>query len=438
MAPAVAELRRPDSDPHQDPTPARPRPGPCGPRWHDDPVRDRGQTVTGPRRHHVRAVMALAATWAVVTAAAAGAAAPVAARPLRGATAPATPALAPAWIAARGETARDESERACVGAVDRPLETVADDQSRPWPGGLDLELPDDTVIDVRGRTFDNSFRNDDAFATGVKFHDDGRTRRQLCFVGGSVTSTFDPEDTPWRTWHRVTGMTVLTPGFELVGTHFSNQGDMVAFGGGATDWAVVGVRTDDPGDGSGGYIHDDCVENDSMNSGVIDDVKLDGCMVFLSSLGGSNARPAPGGTVEVRRSLVRLRPYRNSYKPEKYGADQHGGFFKWARGREAGGVAPALVVADSMFRADAAAPYGGNENGGLGLPPGTTCRNVVLVGTASWPASDLASWQDQCTDLVLGTADDWDVATAAWDAAHPPMRDLRDQGRSIVAHLASW
>jgi hypothetical protein len=103
-----------------------------------------------------------------------------------------------------------------------------------------------------------------------------------------------------------------------------------------------------------------------------------------------------------------------------------------------GGTPPALSVVDSMFFADSPAPYGGNANGYLSLPAGTTCRNVILIGTETWPERELASWQEQCTDLTLGTAADWDAATAAWDAAHPPMRDVRGQGVNGLDQALNW
>lgn len=349
-----------------------------------------------------------------------------------------SPGIVPSWLATEGETPRDAAVRACLVDDGRPVDVVDGDSTQQWPGGLDHELPHDTVIDARSRTFDDSTLNDDGFGTGVKFHESDDSRDRLCFVGGTVTSDFDPEQTSWNTWHRVTGMTVLTPGYQLVGTRFFNQGDMVAFGYDASGWSVIGVGADGGDTHAGAYLHDDCIENDGMGSGLVDDVKLDGCHVFMSS-NNDDGRAAPGARVEVRRSLVRLQPYDQSFNPPKYGNGQHGGFFKWAyRSTGAGGIPPALVVADSMFRAHQAAPYGGNENGGLGLPPGTTCTNVTLVGTETWPDKDLASWRDQCTDLTFGTVADWDAATAAWDAAHPPLRDLPGQAATRIGAAVAW
>ena len=183
---------------------------------------------------------------------------------------------------------------------------------------------------------------------------------------------------------------------------------------------MIGVAADGGGVFDGAYIHDDCVENDAMNAGVIEDSKFDGCTSFLSSDGGPTS---VGGSnlVEVSHTLVRLQSMYNSYNPAKYGYDQHAGFFKWSQNPSTDGIPPKLYVHDSTFRADSPAAFGGNVNGMLGLPPGTRCNNVTLINTGSWPASDLASWTSQCTHITFGTTADWNTAVATWDQAHPSL-----------------
>jgi hypothetical protein len=219
----------------------------------------------------------------------------------------------------------------------------------------------------------------------------------------------------------VAGLTVLTTNFQVVGTRIYNQGDGIEFDPTATNWRVVGVRMDGP-NGSSGYIHDDCIQNDGMNSGVVDDGKFDGCTVFMSSI--DNTSPYTNGgsnRVEVKNSLVWVRPFHNSYNTAKYGFDRHGGFFKWAATPSKDGVAPKLSVHDSTFRADDPGAYGGNANGFLGLPPGTACNNVTLINTQAWPADELASWTSQCTNLTLATTSTWNAKVSAWNSDHPAL-----------------
>ena len=316
-------------------------------------------------------------------------------------------------------TPRDAAAGACTDGK-RPIYRVPATAVSTWPGGL-LKLADHTTIDASSRSFNDSVLDANGFGTGVKYHYKDTSRHDLCMVGGTITSTIDPENTPWETWHRVTGLSVLTPDFEVIGTRIYNQGDGIEFDPTATNWKITGVNIDGP-NGRSGYIHDDCIQNDSMNSGVIDDAKFDGCTVFLSSMDNSAPFTNGGGNrVEIKNTLVYLRPYHNSYNTAKYGYDRHGGFFKWAANAATDGVAPKLDVHDSTFRADDPGAFGGNANGFLGLPPGTTCNNVTLINTNAWPADELASWTSQCTNLTLATTSTWNSKTAAWDADHPAL-----------------
>jgi hypothetical protein len=181
------------------------------------------------------------------------------------------------------------------------------------------------------------------------------------------------------------------------------------------------VRADGRGVFAGAYIHDDCIENDGMFEGLIVDSKFDGCNTFLSSNTGEIFDVPPDGsgrTVRIERTLVRLQGYEQSFDVPKYGTNRHGGFFKFSN-NPATGIPPKLVIRDSTFRSDDPASYGGNVNGQLGLPPGSVCERVMLIGTESWPERDLRSWVDQCTDLTFGDASDWWNQIVAWNEDHP-------------------
>ncbi len=316
-------------------------------------------------------------------------------------------------------TPRDAASSACTDGS-RPIYRVPADPASHWPSSL-LLLADGTTVDARGRTFDDSELDANGFGVGVKFHNPVGSRDDLCMLGGTITSGIDPEATPWTTWHRVAGLTVLTADFHVVGTRIYNQGDGIEFDPTATNWRVTGVRIDGA-NGASGYIHDDCIQNDAMNSGVVDDSKFDGCTVFMSAMDNSSPFWDGGSNrVEVKNSLVWVRPYHNSYNTAKYGYDRHGGFFKWASNPAKDGVAPKLDVHDSTFRADDPGAFGGNANGFLGLPPGTTCNNVTLVNSQTWPAAELASWTSQCTNLTLATTSTWNAKVSTWDADHPAL-----------------
>ena len=311
-------------------------------------------------------------------------------------------------------TPRDVAEDACLGG-DRPIYTVPGNPTTPWPSSS-LSLPNGTAIDARGRTFDASVFNSGGYSTGIKFHYKADSRADLCVTGGSIYTTLDPVNTLFDVWHDSIGVRAETADLHFIGTHFANLGDAIAFSGGATNWKLTGIRADGGGVLDGAYIHDDCVENDGMNSGVLQDSKLDGCHVFMSSF--APGYDGTGNTVVLRDNLVRLQPMYNSYDPAKYGYNQTGGFFKWS-GRPQDGIAPRLVVESGTFRADQPAFYGGNVTGWLALPPNTECGDVTLIGTEAWAARDVTSWVSQCDSVTFGTVADWNAQVAEWDAEHP-------------------
>src|SRR5689334_2097076 len=221
-------------------------------------------------------------------------------------------------------TPADVERSECL-QTDLPVYDVPSDHDTPWPSSM-LVLANGTTIDARGEVFDNTDRDASGFGIGVKYHAKPGTRDSLCMIGGTISTTLHHDDTAWSIWHRVTALTVEIDNFTVVGTQFVNNGDAISFVG-AENWRVVGVRADGAGRYDGAYIHDDCVENDSMESGVIEDSKFDGCNTFLSS---QSSIDGSGNTVVVSGSLVRLQAYRNSYNVPKYGEYKHGGFFKWS------------------------------------------------------------------------------------------------------------
>lgn len=397
---------------------------------------------TGRRTGIVAAVLA-ALTVLVAAVAAVAAPAPVGASPSAaddqppgsGTTVPGPPGTAPPLVEPGSPTPRDEAVASCLGA-EGPVVDVEADAQTPYPD-RDSKVDPFTVFDARGSRFDNSDLTKAGFGFGVRLrgnHPDG-----ICIVGGSIRTTLDPEGTPWKTWHRVAGIEVNARRATIVGTTLRNQGDLVIFLGQSDGWSVIGVGADGGQAHPGAYAHDDCIENDLMLSGRIIDSKFDGCFSFLSSTHAS-PKDLDGSdeTVEVRGTLVRLQPFENSFNVEKYGPGNHGGFFKWASTDSDVMIPPSLTVTDSIFRADQKGRFGGNKNGILGLPAGTRCERVMLIGTEVWPERDLQSWIDQCQDLRFGTEADWDAAVEAWDAAHPPLRDLAGQGRDVVPAALGW
>jgi hypothetical protein len=321
-------------------------------------------------------------------------------------------------------TPRDVALEYCRDGT-RPILEVPEPHSVPWPAPSRF-IENGTTIESVDRVWLHDEPSSTGHRVGVKIHrpDEGGTQRMdLCFIGGRFQTTLDPESTPWTTWHDTYAFVQENADATVVGVRLFNTGDGITFTHRANRWRVVAARADGFASYPGAYIHDDCVENDDMFEGVILDSKFDGCHVFLSSNAGRILPDPPDGTgrtVRVERTLVRLQAYEQSFDPARYGTNRHGGFFKFS-GQPEWGTPPQLVVRSSTFRSDEPALYGGNANGHLGLPPGSICEDVMLVGADTWPEPDLRSWIDQCDGLTFGTVADWNRQVLEWDAEHPDL-----------------
>lgn len=232
----------------------------------------------------------------------------------------------------------------------------------------------------------------------------------VCFHGGTVIGE-QPPSTSWSEMHETYGMVVKGAGFfQVENIRMFNYGDGPTMDGGGVDyWTIRGAHLK--------YMRDDCVENDFLNSGTIEDSFLDGCY------DGVSARPytvTPDGSsnlVVVRSSLMRLQAMDAAYSGP---APNHNAFWKW---HETG---PRLVLRGNVFRADAGS-YGDNSTGMyMAPPPGklVDCENNVMVwlgpGPFPEPLPTLHNGKP-CFRLLTGAEGlaYWNGAVAQWRAAHP-------------------
>ncbi len=218
-----------------------------------------------------------------------------------------------------------------------------------------------------------------------------------CWFGGRVLGTY-PQTTPWADFHHTGGLNFQNERLTIVGTRIHNYGDGIRARAGARDFRITGVHLS--------FMHDDCIENDQLYTGTVEDSLLDGCYVAFS------ARPSSGddadghtNTFTIQHNVVRLKPTPTVYKGDAPG---HGGFFKW----DEDGRGPKLVVRDNVFRVDQRP-----NHQTLGLPSGyrVKCSNnvVVWLGKGRYP--------DRLPKCFKVTRDRrvWQRAVAAWHAAHP-------------------
>ena len=219
---------------------------------------------------------------------------------------------------------------------------------------------------------------------------------RVCWHGGDIRGAY-PDTDSWDRMHDTAAFTVTLPSFVGVGIRVHNYGDAINIVDDAENFTVRELHLT--------YIRDDCIENDRLHSGVVEDSLLDGCYTAFS------ARPNPddlesdgaGDVWIIRRSLIRLQPMPTVYKGDAPGHDK---FFKWDKN----GRGPMLELHDNIFRVDQP-PIAGD----LGVPEGylASCSNniVVWLGEGDFPSS-----LPDCFTITTEKAV-WDEAVVAWKAS---------------------
>ena len=243
----------------------------------------------------------------------------------------------------------------------------------------------------------------------------------LCWHSGQILGTIPPS-TPYEDnlngYHLMYGVDVHGASPLVEGLTIFTGGDGITFDAAEdANWTVRDVHMT--------YIRDDCIENDFLNSGLVDRSFFDGCYDFMSARAyGGGAADGSANTVTVQNSLIRVQGMDKLYPG--LSAPGYGGFWKWSgSGSPNTDIGPMLVITNTVFRADAP-PVEGNGAGLYMAPvPGKlkSCANNVMVwlGPGSFP-EPLPS----CFTVLTGQAgrDYWDNAVAQWKAAHPTLVDM--------------
>jgi len=150
----------------------------------------------------------------------------------------------------------------------------------------------------------------------------------VCWAGGLIHNT-NPLDIGWTESYVTNNAAFISMGGQMTvdGTRFYNAFD------GFRPW-----QRDVPFNGPFilknvwmTYMRDDCIENDSFNSGLVDDSLFDGCFVFLSARNGG-ITDVSNMTVTVQNSLIRLQQMPDPPGYEGTGLKGHGNLFKYQTG----------------------------------------------------------------------------------------------------------
>lgn len=263
-------------------------------------------------------------------------------------------------------------------------------------------LADDTKIDARGAVWHAQWPVQDSFDYPVILA--GGTN--VCFAGGEIVGDY-PEQigndahATWDRLHSTRALGFKTGNFTLEGVRVHNFGDAIAIRADeASSFTIKGVHLS--------HIRDDCVENDWLRGGVIEDSLLDGCYTAFSTRSECQACNGSQRTMTIRDSLIRMEPMQGVYQ-NRGQIPGHGSFFKW----DSSGVSPKLALHNNIFRADQ-----DSSGGNLGIPQGklAECTNntMVWLGAGSYPDPLPETFNNQsCFTLTTDRAV-WDNAVAAW------------------------
>lgn len=224
-----------------------------------------------------------------------------------------------------------------------------------------------------------------------------------CWGGGAVLGR-NRLDASWAEMHdpNNAGFIFENRRFIVDGVRIDNVGDGIRPRAGAEDFVIRNAWLS--------YVRDDCVENDSMNAGVVDDSLFDGCYVGFSARNSDLTIVGSENVWTIQNTLVRLEPMPGSRESGTLG---HKGFFKWTNWGDPSSPSPKLALYNNVFMAE---QQGEVDPERMGIPPGklAACANNVMVwlGPGDYPAA-LPSCFTVTRDRTV-----WDQAKADWIRRH--------------------
>jgi hypothetical protein len=284
----------------------------------------------------------------------------------------------------------DDAAFACLAQAGPLVELSAQGDERYSERDLDAS----TRIDARGAVFHASSAN----RYPISLAGDGG----VCLAGGTVLGQADRNES-WEASHDVNsfGIAWMNPDLVVDGLRVDDVTDGVRPYGGARNFTVRDTWLS--------YIRDDCIENDHLHGGLIDDSLFDGCYVGIA------ARPTAGIEAEgydgrdqvltISRSLIRLE--RMPGPRTGRGSDRgHGVLFKWHD------LAPRIALHGNVFLVEEAA-FDGSDMSFPDRIEGCSDNVLVWLGEGEYP--------EPLPDCVQLTRDRrvWDEAVADWHARNP-------------------
>ena len=251
-----------------------------------------------------------------------------------------------------------------------------------------------TRIDARGATWLAQGQ------TPVKVGGNG-----ACWSGGRIEGTFS-NTTSYADMHDTYGLLVYGPNMVIENVRIHNYGDGVSFDVPEdSNWTIRSSHFS--------YLRDDCIENDFLNSGLVEDSFYDGCYDGYSArtYGHRQHQDGSANLVTIRNTLMRLQPMPTVYIGPAPG---HARFFKLDRA----GISPRMALHNNIFRVDQLPSHGRPKDGMFFIPPSwklESCSNNIIVWLVP---GEFPETLPSCYTLTRDKSV-WDKAAARWLAAHP-------------------
>lgn len=221
-----------------------------------------------------------------------------------------------------------------------------------------------------------------------------------CWSGGTITGTF-PNNMTWDKYHSTAGLFMYGGGLVVENVTVSNYGDCIRIEDNTDNWSLSGFHTNG--------CHDDCVENDRLYSGLIDDALFEACFVFLSERPGSGVGipvSGAGKRVTISNTAIHLKPMPTVYRGPAPGT---GPLFKWSKEKQR--PSAALTLGPNLVIMADQKP----SNGDLNIPLATCVAPVTIIwrGGGSFPGKT-----PSCATITTSTTP-YDSFVVAWKARHP-------------------
>jgi hypothetical protein len=192
----------------------------------------------------------------------------------------------------------------------------------------------------------------------------------VCLSGGDIQGDW-PQDTSWDVMHGTGAVVISSPRATVEDLRVNGYGDSIRFVDQAQDFLVRRVHLSDS--------RDDCIENDWLHSGTIQDSLLE-CYNAFSARTYEDQEGVHDGShnlMRIENSLVRLQPMPRPYNDQGL-IPGTAGFFKWDP------EGPKLSLQGNVFRADQPA-----STVGLAIPEDklADCSGNIMVwlGRGDYP-----------------------------------------------------